>query len=139
MFCPNCGAQNPDNANVCMNCGNALQQQAPVQPMYQQPMYQQPMQPVAVPGKGLGVAGMILGILSLVFFCIPYIGFPLSVVSLILSIVGKAKAGSAGQSNGMAIAGLICSIISLALNLILLIIVLSGEDLLFAILMDEMF
>jgi len=98
MFCPNCGAQNPDNANVCVNCGNALQQQAPVQPayqqpayqqpayqqpmyqqpMYQQPMYQQPMYqqpayqaPVSGGSKGAKIVGMILGI----------IGFAMSIIS----------------------------------------------------------
>jgi len=24
MFCPNCGSQNPDNANNCTNCGSSL-------------------------------------------------------------------------------------------------------------------
>lgn len=24
MYCPNCGAKSPDNANFCMNCGNTL-------------------------------------------------------------------------------------------------------------------
>lgn len=32
MFCPNCGTQNPDGANNCMNCGTSLNLQA------QQPM-----------------------------------------------------------------------------------------------------
>ncbi|MBR6548573.1 MAG: zinc-ribbon domain-containing protein [Clostridia bacterium] len=88
MFCPNCGTQNPDNANVCMNCGNALRQQAPVQPAYQQPAYQQPMYqqpmyqqpayqqpmyeaPVSGGSKGMKITGMILGI----------IGFVMSIIS----------------------------------------------------------
>jgi hypothetical protein len=25
VYCPNCGAQNSDNASYCANCGNALQ------------------------------------------------------------------------------------------------------------------
>ena len=37
-FCPNCGAQLPDNAGFCSNCGTPLG--AP--PQYQQPQYQQP-------------------------------------------------------------------------------------------------
>ena len=46
-FCPNCGAQLPDNAGFCSNCGTPLgappQYQQPQQPQYyQQPQYQQP-------------------------------------------------------------------------------------------------
>ena len=46
-FCPNCGAQLPDNAGFCSNCGTSLgappQYQQPQQPQYyQQPQYQQP-------------------------------------------------------------------------------------------------
>lgn len=39
-YCPNCGAQLPDNASFCSNCGSQLG--APMQ--YQQPQYQQPYQ-----------------------------------------------------------------------------------------------
>ena len=46
-FCPNCGAQLPDTAGFCSNCGTPLgappQYQQPQQPQYyQQPQYQQP-------------------------------------------------------------------------------------------------
>lgn len=43
MFCPNCGAQIPDDSAFCENCGVRLGGAAP-QP--QQPAYQQPQQPV---------------------------------------------------------------------------------------------
>ena len=45
MFCQNCGAQNPDNARVCGNCGQVLTPVQPQQPQYQQPQYAQPQQP----------------------------------------------------------------------------------------------
>ena len=43
-FCPNCGAQLPDNAGFCSNCGTSLgaPPQYHQQPQYQQPQYQQP-------------------------------------------------------------------------------------------------
>lgn len=49
-FCPNCGAQLPDNASFCSVCGTRLgitqQYQQPYQQQqpqyYQQPQYQQP-------------------------------------------------------------------------------------------------
>ena len=60
MFCPHCGAQQPDGATFCGNCGQSMAaapqntQQAPAQPQYQQapvqpaaqPQYQQQAQPV---------------------------------------------------------------------------------------------
>ena len=37
MFCPNCGANNPDNATTCFNCGVALKAQPQAQKP--QPVY----------------------------------------------------------------------------------------------------
>ena len=34
MFCPNCGSQNPDNANNCTNCGTSLNNAAQYQQFY---------------------------------------------------------------------------------------------------------
>lgn len=51
-YCPNCGAQLPDNASFCSNCGSQLG--APMQyqqPQYQQPQYQQPQYQQPAPQK----------------------------------------------------------------------------------------
>lgn len=145
MFCAKCGVQNDDNLNFCANCGAPLKEAAPVvtetpaepgQPVYQapvapqQPVYQAPPVPVSpvypapaapiVPGKGLGITGMVLGIISLVFFCVFYIGLPCAIIGLVLSIVSASKAKSVGQKNGMATAGIICSAISIGLGLIVI-------------------
>jgi len=49
MFCPQCGAQVPDNAQNCTSCGAAIggpqAQQAQQPPPYTQPVYAQPMSP----------------------------------------------------------------------------------------------
>ena len=145
MFCAKCGVQNDDNLNFCANCGAPLKEAAPVateapvepgQPVYQappvpqQPVYQAPPVPVApvypapaapsIPGKGLGITGMVLGIVSLVFFCVFYIGLPCAIIGLVLSIVSASKAKAVGQKNGMATAGVICSAISIGLGLIVI-------------------
>ena len=114
MICRNCGTDCPEGAMNCVTCG------APLYVEQQQYYAQQPMQqPTGVPGKGLGVAGMVLGIISLVFICfVPYVALICAIVGLILSIVGMAKAKGAGMKNGMAVAGLVCSIISLALTVL---------------------
>ena len=104
------------------------QQPAYQQPAYQQPVYQQPFQqpvyqqPVTVPGKGLGIAGMVLGIIALLFTCCSeYISIPCAVIGLILSIVGLSKAKKAGMKNGCALAGIICTCIALVITTLLLV------------------
>lgn len=68
-----------------------------------------------VPQKknGLSVAGMIVGIISIIFnfYCIT------GVVGLILSIVGLKKSKETGAGKGMSIAGIICSIIGIVIGI----------------------
>lgn len=62
-------------------------------------------------GAGLGIASMVLGIVALVLSCcFYYISIPCAIISIIFSAVSM-KGNRAGK--GMAIAGLVCSIISL--------------------------
>lgn len=155
MFCKNCGAQLSEGAAFCPNCGTAVvkevaepvyQQPAepqqpvyrqpaePQQPVYQQPVYQQPVyQPVvngaprSNPGKGMGIAALIMGIVSCCFFWIPYfniICLMMSIAGMILSIVGLKKSKSAGASAGVSVAGLVLSIIGLVLSSIFCLVVL---------------
>jgi hypothetical protein len=60
---------------------------------------------------------MVLGIVSLVFFLIPFFPLPVAIVGLVLSIIGHQKG-----EGPMAIAGLVCSIIAIALNILMIII-----------------
>lgn len=155
MFCKNCGAQLSEGAAFCPNCGTAVvkevaepvyQQPAepqqpvyrqpaePQQPVYQQPVYQQPVyQPVvngaprSNPGKGMGIAALIMGIVSCCFFWIPYfniICLMMSIAGMILSIIGLKKSKSAGASAGISVAGLVLSIIGLVLSSISCLVVL---------------
>ena len=69
-------------------------------------------------GKGLGIAGLVLGILSLILSFVPCIGMYAilpGLVALVLSIVSMIQAKKGGASNGLAIGGLICSIIAIAI------------------------
>jgi uncharacterized membrane protein YvbJ len=52
-YCPTCGAQLPDNAAFCSNCGARLGIAQPQyqQPQYQQPQYQQPQYQQPAPQK----------------------------------------------------------------------------------------
>ena len=67
MFCSNCGAQQPDNAFACSQCGTPLSGRQPSQSLYsgvQQPKQETLMQP---PSSHL--AGAILVTL---FCCLPF-------------------------------------------------------------------
>lgn len=64
--------------------------------------------------RGLAIAALILGILALLSFWVPFLGAVLALVGLILAIVAlrKISRGTAG-GRGLAIAGLITSILAL--------------------------
>lgn len=103
MFCKNCG--NSFEGSICPNCGTQMTD----------------------PGKGLGVASLVLGICGLVFgilcpclaACLGAIlPLALSITGLILGILGKNKSAAAGFSNGPAKVGFILSIVALAITLI---------------------
>lgn len=163
MFCPKCGAACEDGAKFCPTCGNNMNAapvqpaqpvyQQPAQPVYQQPVYQQPVyqqpvyqpvQPVyqqpaaapAVPGKGLGIASMVLGIVSLVMFCAWYLAIPCALVGCILGAVALNKAKQAGMKNGMGVAGLTCSLIALAILIIIVILGAAGYSFLDSVVDD---
>ena len=85
---------------------------SPSQQMYPPP---NPYVPVAPPepGRALAIAGLIVGIISL-FTWLPFLGFPISIVGIILSAIGQRSV----SRKGMAVAGLVLSIVTLILTLI---------------------
>lgn len=85
-----------------------------------------PAGPVPNPGKGLSIAGMVLGIVSLVLFCVWYIGIPCAIVGLVLSIIGKKKSKEANAPTGMATAGIILCVIALSLLVLIAILAMVG-------------
>lgn len=67
--------------------------------------------PAVNPGKTLGIVGLILGIVG---FVVLFLG---SIAGLIVSILGLNKSKKAGQKNGLAVAGIIVSIVALIANI----------------------
>lgn len=105
-YAPAPEAPNPYNPN-----GYYYNNPAP----YNQPVYQQPIQqPEKQPGSGLATASLVLGILSLVLFMVPFIT---SILAIIFGGVAKSK----GNKSGMATAGLVCGIISLVFWILLIV------------------
>ncbi|MBP5208349.1 MAG: zinc ribbon domain-containing protein [Clostridia bacterium] len=128
MYCKNCGAQLPDNAVFCTECGaqqaapkpqpQPKQQptyQQPQQPVYQQPVYQQPQYTPVVATPDAGPI-FVTGLLSLIFA---------GLVGLILAIVNKKKVkeytATGAQLTGKAKAGSILGNLGLVFSIIALV------------------
>lgn len=62
--------------------------------------------------KGLSIASMVLGIVSLAFW---YLAIPCAILAIIFGIIGRKKGGK-----GMATAGLVLGIISLVILIIIM-------------------
>ena len=126
--------QQPQNQQV--QYGQPQNRQAQYQPpQYQPPQYQPPYgqqyyaQPVygarpEAPGNGLCIAGMVCGILSLLFLCSSFLSLVPAILGIVLSAVGLSKAKKAGVKNGMAIAGLVTSSLALVIDIALIVLLL---------------
>jgi len=70
----------------------------------------------------MAVAGLVLGILSVVGAIIPGVNivpwWVLGIVGIVVSVIARSKAQKAGQPTGTATAGLVLSIIGTVLALI---------------------
>ena len=71
MFCKKCGKKVDEADTFCPKCGTPINDaiapaQGPVQPMYYQNQYGGYPAP-KVPGNGSSIAGMVLGIIGLVY------------------------------------------------------------------------
>lgn len=152
-FCSNCGKEVNENADVCLNCGvlvnnNTINQNnLPDKNYKQQNLYKE-----KTPGKGLSIAGMVLGIISASWvlikllqvgniksnlslnifrnfnesFVIGYaIGFTL--FSLIPSVIGLILSifGMKKQKTGINTSGLLLNIIALCVSIIYFVYILS--------------
>ncbi len=71
--------------------------------------------------KGLSIAAMVLGIVSVALFCVWYIALPCGILAIVFGIIG----GKRGAKK-MAKAGLILGIVSIALFIFLIILVAIG-------------
>jgi hypothetical protein len=59
--------------------------------------------------NGCAVAGLVLGIVSIVTSILWFVAIPAAIAGLILSIIGVVRARAAGKGMGMGVAGIILS------------------------------
>ncbi len=116
MFCQKCGCKNSDGASFCSHCGAPINAQK-TQFQYQHNVNFQTSAP-RVPGKGMGIAAMVLGITACVLCCYIYFALPCAIVGLVLGILSRSKAKKAGLKNVCAIAGIACSAVALGLSIL---------------------
>ncbi len=112
MYCHHCGSCIEEEAAFCPNCGISLQT-APVeaaQPASNCAVEQQPVRKKDEPGKGLAIAGMVCGIVSIFYFRIIA-----GALGLIFGLVARHK----GYQKGMATAGIACGSVGLGIGVLL--------------------
>ena len=63
----------------------------------------------------MGIASMILGVMGVVAWIIPFVGFPINIIGLILGIVGIKPTAA---NRGMATAGVVMCSIGLVLTIL---------------------
>ncbi|MCL2634753.1 MAG: hypothetical protein FWD34_09605 [Oscillospiraceae bacterium] len=109
MTCSKCGITNDPGTTYCITCGCKLEETVEaIQPevldyrQTYQPAYQQP-----VPGKGMAITSLIMGIVGLVII---FFGLPAGITGLILGIISKKKLNNADAPTGLALGGIITSI-----------------------------
>lgn len=71
--------------------------------------------PVKGQGTGFGIASMILGIVSILLSC-TYFNIVTGIISVILGVIQIVK----NEKKGMAIAGIVCSVVSVIILLLLI-------------------
>lgn len=117
---PNNGASpyaDPTNPN---SDSPSYPQQPPNTAYPQQSYYPPPPQPAYMPyggyratqTNGPGIASMVLGIIGVLMFWFAFVGFPVSIVGLILAAIGMKRI----DGKGFAIAGLVLSIIGVVVG-----------------------
>ena len=120
MYCTKCGAQNPDGANFCQNCGSQLvttttPAQTPTlipttQPNTVSPTTQGPPTiPVTRKTSGMAVAALVLGIIG-IFAALP------AILAIIFGGIGinQTSKDQTLSGHGLAIAGPVLGIIGVA-------------------------
>ena len=119
MFCEKCGNQMDDNAKVCPNCGEKVNNDLNSNPYSnvitvggEEPKADAPtpaevekkVKTLSIVGIACGVVGFIFGLIT------PLLAFPFAVAGIICSILALKDANANGINKTLPIAGLIAAI-----------------------------
>ena len=128
--CSSCGKGIADNTKFCPFCGAPCEQDVNTEARdnvgettyYESSSYSAPAAAAETgASKGMTIAGLVLGVVAIVFVFIPgvsWLGWICGVVGIVLSAIAISASKKAGQKNGMAVAGLVLSILSIAIGII---------------------
>jgi len=106
MICAQCGAENPEGAETCSECGVSLQTPAAGAPAYG----------VVQPTSSMALVSLILGILG--WTVLPVIGSVVAVIFGHLALGEIDRSGDQLSGRGMAQVGLILGYSALAVTLL---------------------
>ncbi|MGW6021859.1 DUF4190 domain-containing protein [Streptomyces sp. NPDC055099] len=81
------------------------------------------------PANGMGVAGLVLGIVSAAVFCLWPLAIVLGILAIIFGAIGRGRARRGEATNpGQALAGIICGAAGIVLGVALLIVLIVVPD-----------
>ena len=129
MFCKNCGKSIDDSAVICPNCGVQVGElktpevsaAQPAAPVAEAPT--QNTNVVGIVGFSLAMASAVCWILGLLIGFFMILSIIVGIGALVCSIIGmKSTKTSAKPFRGLTIAGLVVSIVVLAVTILFLII-----------------
>lgn len=106
-YCGNCGNMMQDMDNVCSQCGTMVDNNIRAY---------RPSERVNKPSNNQAIIGLILGVSAIFFFWIPVVPVIASVIGIVLSIIGIKGADNGKSGKGIAIGGLVCSILALSIS-----------------------
>jgi len=106
MYCNKCGSYIPSKRTVCSNCGAPVPDPNAPAPVVEPEPEKRP--------NGIAVAGLVMGIITIVLCWFPGIPLLTGLLGFIFSIAGIAKKNA--RSKGAAVTGLILSIAGLILS-----------------------
>lgn len=86
-------------------------------------------QPIREERHGLAVAALVLGVLSLLVFCIPWIALPAAVAAIVLGVVVRRRGPELiGSENvTMATVGVVCGSVAVTLIALILLVAATGQ------------
>jgi hypothetical protein len=137
--CASCGKQNDLEDQTCVHCGQPVagsisSSQVTGPPPFPVPPLAPLPPPTVAPivmapaSNGPATAALVLGIVGVVLFFVPVIGFVCAILGVVLGAVGIGRANAGAMGKGQAIAGVILGAVGILLPLALLGVFLSGSN-----------